>query len=88
VDDLTLDKFFSQLNTHEQAYVEWTSEVPKRLYVNPETLGKLAAMDGFYQRPELASMVPAHSPLVRNLKLQFGVVTIIEDWEEKFYHFE
>lgn len=83
-----LNSFFEQLEHHAAAYVEWTSEVPKIFVVNPDIIGRLSREEGFFQRPELRALVPAHSPMVRYIRLNVGVVTIREDWDEKFYHFE
>jgi hypothetical protein len=84
----TLDMFFTQLKALSEAYVMWTSEAPKTLVINPDIVMQLSKVAGFYQRPELTAQVTAHSPIVRHFKLDFGVVLIREDWEEKFYHFE
>lgn len=83
-----LDQFFNRLDNLGKWYCESTSEVPKNLFVNPAIIGKLARLDGFYQRPELAGIVPAHAPLVRYFKLSFGVVLLVDDYEEKFLHFD
>lgn len=87
-DSAKLDIFFSEMEQHATSYKLWTSEEPKTLVINPDIVGKLARMEGFYQRKELASLVAAHSPVVRHFRLSFGVVFIREDWDEKFYHFE
>lgn len=83
-----LDKFFTPMLLHAEAYIGWTKEVPKTLVINPLILMELAKTPGFYQRPELAAQVSAHVPIVRYIKLPKCVVTIREDWDERFYHFE
>jgi len=83
-----LSTFFKNLDELGKWYVEVTSEVPKKLFINPEVVGKLARIEGFYQRPELRGIVPAHAPLVRYFKLSFGVVLLVDDWEERFLHFD
>jgi hypothetical protein len=84
----TLNKFFVPMLAHANAYHAWTNELPKTIVINPDILVALAKTEGFYQRPELAAMVSAHSPIVRYFKLPMCVVMIREDWDEKFYHFE
>lgn len=83
-----LDQFFGEMEQHSDAYKLWTGEVPKTLVINPEIVGKLSRFEGFYQRKELKALVPAHAPVVRNLRLAHGVVFILEDLDEPFYHFE
>lgn len=83
-----LEEFFFHLNTMGLIYKKYTSEVPTKIFVNPEVIAKMSKVDGFYQREELKGIVPAHTPIVRYFKLAFGVVMLVDDWEEKFLHFE
>jgi len=83
-----LDRFFTDLTQFMENYIFWTSEVPKTLVINPDIIGKLSRMEGFYEREELKSLVPAHAPVVRYFRLKYGVVELYEDYEEKFLHFE
>jgi hypothetical protein len=83
-----MDAFFKQIAELETHYTYWTNEVPKRLVINPDIIGKLARIPGFYQRPELQSEVTLHAPVVRYLKLANTVVTLQEDYDEKYLHFE
>lgn len=84
----TLDDFFKQLSELGKWYIHYTSEAPKLLFISPNIIAQLAKVEGFYQRPELQGIVPAHAPVVRYLKLDFGVVMLVDDWEEKFLHYE
>lgn len=85
----TLDDFFAHLNELGGWYEHYTKELPKELHVNPDIIRQMAAVEGFFQREEVKhAMVTAHAPIVRYFKLGFGVVMIIDDWEEKFLHFE
>jgi hypothetical protein len=85
----TLDDFFAHLNELGQWYTYYTSEVPKLLNVNPDIVRQMAQVEGFYQREEVQSgQVTAHAPIVRYFKLKFGVIRLVDDWEEKFLHFE
>jgi hypothetical protein len=93
VDKATLDRFFTDLNQFLDDYLFWTGEFPSTLIMNPDIIGKLSRVEGFYQRKELESLVPAHAPVVRFFRLQPSegepvIVQIYEDWEEKFLHFE
>lgn len=89
VDDKDLlDKFFDQLREHEDHYIYWTDEVPKKIVVNPAIIQRLSRITGFYQRPELQGQVTTHAPVIRYIKLVHTVVTIVEDYDEKFLHFE
>jgi hypothetical protein len=93
VDNLTdkeiLTEFFDDLNRFGQDYIQWTKELPKTLVVNPDIIGKLSRLDGFYQRDEIKNVeVTAASPVVRRMNLAFGIVFLDEDWDEKFMHFE
>jgi hypothetical protein len=81
-------RFFERLVNFADEFHEWTSEAPKLLVINPDIVGKLSRIEGFYQRPELEALVPEHAPVVRHFRLPFGVVEIYEDFEEKFLHFE
>ena len=83
-----LDDFFAHLNQLGKWYVHYTSETPRELYINPQIVAQMASVEGFYQRPELEGKVPAHAPVVRYFKLDFGIVMLVDDWEEKFLHFE
>lgn len=83
-----LDKFFSHLNELGKWYIHYTSEVPTRLIINPEIVAQMAKVEGFYQRPELQGKVTAYAPVVRYFVLDFGVVMLVDDYEEKFLHFE
>ena len=87
-DKQRLDDFFNRLIEHLQWYQEMTSEVPKHLVVNPDIIGDLSRIEGFYQREELGGIVTVYSPLVRYFKLRDCVVMIVEDVDEKFLHFE
>lgn len=84
----TLDKFFRHLNELGKWYTHYTSEVPKNLIINPDIVAAMSKVEGFYQRSELQASVTAFSPVVRYFKLDFGVVMLIDDWDEKFLHFE
>jgi hypothetical protein len=83
-----LDDFFASLNELGKWYIRYTSEAPKTLAINPDIVKKMAQVEGFYQREELQGLVPAHAPVVRYFKLDFGMVMLVDDWEEKFLHFE
>jgi hypothetical protein len=83
-----LNKFFEELLALENFYVAWVGDVPKLLVINPDIIGALAKVEGFYQRPELEAKVTLHAPVVRYLKLKHCVVTIQEDYDELFLHFE
>jgi hypothetical protein len=84
----TLDEFFAHLNELGHWYTHYTSEVPALLAINPDIVRQMAQVEGFYQRDELQGFVTAHAPVVRYFKLKFGVVRLVDDWEEKFLHFE
>lgn len=86
--EVSLDDFFSKLKTFEMFYTEFVGSPPHKLFINPETLKRLASVGGFYQRPELGSEVTVFSPVVRRFKLQHGTVLIKEDYDENFLHFE
>lgn len=83
-----LADFFSHLHELGKWYIHYTGNVPKNMFVNPEIIAKMARVEGFYQRPELQGMVTASAPVVRWLKMDFGMVTIVDDWTEKFLHYE
>lgn len=83
-----LDFFFHEMENHNLSYYHWTGQTPKTLVVNPEIIGHLSRIEGFYQREELRALVPAYAPVVRNIRLSHGVVFIQEDIDEPFYHFE
>jgi len=83
-----LDLFFKQLNELESQYIYWAQEPPKKLIINPGIIAKLARVEGFYQRPELQSTVTIYAPVVRHFKLEHTVVTIREDYDENYLHFE
>lgn len=83
-----LDMFFEQLRQLEHNYMHWVGETPKTLRISPEFIGRLARVPGFYERPELQAEVTVHSPIVRKLKLEHAVVTIRDDYHEKFMHLE
>lgn len=83
-----LDAFFNQLRELVTHYIHWTEEVPKKLVINPEIVGRLARVTGFYQRPELRSEVTTYAPIVRYFKIGETVLTLQEDYEEKFLHLE
>jgi hypothetical protein len=83
-----LATFFEQLLALESFFVDWTDEVPKLLVINPAIIGALAKVEGFYQRPELRAEVTMHAPVVRYIKLKYSIVTIQEDYDEIFLHFE
>lgn len=84
----TLDDFFGHLNELRKWYQHYTSEVPSKLCINPDIVAQMAKVEGFYQREELGGIVSAYAPVVRYFKLQDCVVMIVDDWEEKFLHFE
>ncbi len=84
----TLDDFFKHLNQLGKWYIHYVGEAPTQLFISPEIIAQMAKVEGFYQRPELEGKVPAHAPVVRYFKLDFGVVMLVDDWEEKFLHFE
>ena len=83
-----LDDFFRRLTELGEWYTEQTGVVPNELAVNPDIIGKLSKIEGFYQRPELRGMVTAHAPVVRYMTLDFGVVMLVDDWSEDFLRFE
>jgi hypothetical protein len=87
-DEKLLDAFFEQLCEIGKWHTFWTSEAPKELIINPDIIQKLSRLDGFYQRQELRAEVTASAPVVRYFNLDFGIVTIIDDWDEKYLHFE
>lgn len=82
-----LERFFDVVEHIAQEYLEFTSEAPKYLYINPDLIAYMSRIEGFYQRPELGSEVTSYAPIVRYFRLKTGVVTIIEDFDEKFLHF-
>lgn len=85
----TLDDFFAHLNELGIWYEHYTSEVPKFLAINPDIVKQMAKVEGFYQREELSGgQVTAYAPVVRYFKLKFGIVRLVDDWGEKFLHFE
>lgn len=85
----TLDRFFDQLKETEAHFMEWTGGRPLTLTIDPDIIRRLSRIEGFYQRPEVSeAQVTKHAPVIRYLKLNLGVVTIDEDYEEVFYHFE
>lgn len=84
----TLDDFFTHINELRKWFTHYTHEVPKRLFINPEIVAQMSRVEGFYQRAELGGIVPAYAPVVRYFKLDECVVTLVDDWEEKFLHFE
>lgn len=83
-----MDEFFTDLKKLEEQYIRWTGELPKRLVISPAIIRSLSRVEGFYHRPELQSEVTAYAPIVRYFKLKQCVVTLAEDYEEKFIHFE
>lgn len=83
-----LDDFFKHLNQLGKWYIHYVGEPPKQLFISPEIIAQMAKVEGFYQRPELEGKVPAYAPVVRYFKLDFGVIMLVDDWEEKFLHFE
>jgi len=83
-----MEDFFNLLKATETNYVYWTGVLPKKLIISFDILKKLSKVTGFYQRPELKAEVTAFSPIVRYFRLTHGVVTIQEDYEELFFHFE
>jgi hypothetical protein len=83
-----LTEFFQHLNTLGRMYDHYVLNYPKELHINPDIIAHMSRIEGFYQRPELGTEVSAHSPIFRYFKLDFGIVLIVEDWEEKFLHFE
>lgn len=85
----TLDEFFAHLNELGEWYKYYTDEVPKTLCINPDIVKQMAVVEGFYQREEVSSgQVTAYAPIVRYFKLKFGVILLVDDWEEKFLHYE
>ena len=80
--------FFNLLKAMETNYTYWTGVLPKKLIISFDILRRLSKVTGFYQRPELKAEVTAFSPIVRYFRLTHGVVTIQEDYEELFFHFE
>lgn len=85
----SLEEFFGDVNRFGHDFIQWTDEVPKLLVINPDIIAKLSRLPGFYERPEVKNTeVTAHSPVIRRLNLDFSVVEIYEDWDEKFLHFE
>lgn len=92
-DQELLDRFFTDLNQLMEDYMFWTEEKPKMLAINPGIVSKLSRLRGFYERPELRALVPAHAPVVRYFRLitsegEEVVVTLYDDWQEKYLHFE
>lgn len=83
-----LDKFFGRLDEFGRYQQEMIGAYPKRLHINPEILRKLSKTEGFFQREELRTEVTTHSPIISRMKFPWGVVTIREDYEEPFLHFE
>ena len=91
IDDL--NDFFARLHDYAMEFEKWTGMRPKRLVINPDIIGRISRIEGFYQRPELTSLVPQHAPVVRYIRLfphnvVPWIVEIQEDWGESFYHFE
>lgn len=88
-DKESLSIFFEHITQLGDDFSHWTGEVPKMLVINPDIIAKLARVEGFYQREEVKNAeVTAASPIVRRLNLPFGIVTLYEDWEEKYLHYE
>ena len=83
-----LDAFFEQLIDLETFYVSWVNDVPKLLVINPDIIGALSKVTGFYQRSELNAEVTMHAPVIRYFKLKQCVVTLQEDYDELFLHLE
>ena len=83
-----LEDFFGKLSDLGGWQFKMTGQHPKYLYINPLILQKLSKMDGFFHRQELSTQVTVHSPVISRMKFSFGVVEIIEDYEEPFLHFE
>jgi hypothetical protein len=83
-----LDRFFRELNEFGLIFHHYVGKAPSTLVINPDIVAGLSRVEGFYQRPELRAMVTASAPVVRYFKLDFGVVTLVDDWEEQFLHYE
>jgi len=83
-----MEEFFSLLKVSEANFEKWASVLPKTLVINPEIIRALSKVIGFYQRQELKAEVTTYSPIVRYFKLTNTVVTIQEDFDELFFHFE
>lgn len=83
-----MDDFFKLLKASEINFEWWTGVLPKKLVIGSEIIRKLSKVTGFYQRPELKAEVTSYSPIVRFFKLTHTVVTIQEDYDELFFHFE
>lgn len=80
--------FFSYLDSTADVFYEWLGKEPKLLVINPDIIGALSRVEGFFQSEYLQAEVPAHAPIIRYFKLKLGVVTIYESYTEKFMHFE
>lgn len=83
-----LSTFFSFLLETEKVFSRLVGFYPTKLVVNPEILRVLSKIDGFYQRPEINAEVLMYAPVLRYIKLRYSIVTIQEDYEETFMHFE
>lgn len=87
-----MDDFFLNMLAQAVAFTHWVDGLPKLLIINPDIIGKLSRIKGFYERPELRALVPAHAPVVRYIRLVLPqeevILKIIDDWDETFYHFE
>lgn len=91
-EQIAMHLFFQGLRDHAIQFILWTSEAPTRLVINPDIIGRLSRVEGFYQREELKSLVPANAPVVRNIRIPLPggelIVEIYDDYDEKFFHFE
>lgn len=83
-----LDSFFLELNELGKWYTHFVGTPPTLLVINPDIVAALSRIEGFYQREELQAMVTAHAPVVRHFKLDGGIVRLVDDYEEKFLHFD
>lgn len=83
-----MDEFFTMLISLSEDYKKWVGKYPNSLVINPDIVGKLSRVEGFYQRQELGTEVSLHAPLIRFFKLKDIVVLLIEDYDEQFLHFD
>lgn len=86
--EVDIESFFLHVKELAHWFKYWTEEYPKEIVINPDIIGKLSRVDGFYEREEVKTQVDQHTRMIRRFSLDFGTVLIIEDWEEKFLHFE
>ena len=82
-----LNDFFVHIKELGKHYKQWAGAYPTKIFISPRILMKLSNIEGFYQREELRTQATTYAPVIHKMDLGWGVVYIIEDWEEQFLHF-